>query len=604
VRPTTSTTSRRWRTARYGTAAIAVLTLAAASACSSSNSSSSSSSSSASTSPSASATASPSASSGGSITNFPRTETLYTSGTAYSPPTNWNPLDVGNYATGTQGLIYEPLFLYDPIKGTYDPWLASAPGTWSGNTYTVTVRSGITWSDGTPFTGADVAYSINLAMTNKADPFNANVSTVSSATASGNTVTVKFNGTPGYTEWQGFLWRAPILPQHIWSKLSPSQQITGANTNPVGTGPMTLASYNSQEVAYQTRSNWWATSALGLSFKFKYLVDVVNGSNNQELGALTAGDVDWSNNFLPGINNLMTALNGNAGYGFKTYYPSKPYMLSANTVWLEPNDSVAPMNNVNFRKALAYGLNPAAIAQTVYGGIASPATPTGLLPNLASAGFVSQSVVSQYGFSYNPAKAKQFLAASGYHGQAITLQVPDGWTDWMQGIQVIQQELSQIGINIQLIYPQYPARTSNLTNGTYDLALDNNAGLDSTPWSYFQRVYQLPIQKAQTSQENWERFSSPADWALVQQAGSTPTSDTAKLDTIYSQLEKDFLQQLPEIPVWYNGAWFQGSTKYWQDYPQSGTSDQNMPVMWGGYIGAMTTVYALANLKPVPQTSS
>jgi len=604
VRPTTSTTSRRWRTARYGTAAIAVLTLAAASACSSSNSSSSSSSSSASTSPSASATASPSASSGGSITNFPRTETLYTSGTAYSPPTNWNPLDVGNYATGTQGLIYEPLFLYDPIKGTYDPWLASAPGTWSGNTYTVTVRSGITWSDGTPFTGADVAYSINLARTNAADPYAANVATVANATASGNTVTVTFKSTPGYTEWQGFLWRAPILPQHIWSKLSASQQITGANNNPVGTGPMTLASYNSQEVAYQTRSNWWATSALGLSFKFKYLVDVVNGSNNQELGALTAGDVDWSNNFLPGINNLMTALNGNAGYGFKTYYPSKPYMLSANTVWLEPNDSVAPMNNVNFRKALAYGLNPAAIAQTVYGGIASPATPTGLLPNLASAGFVSQSVVSQYGFSYNPAKAKQFLAASGYHGQAITLQVPDGWTDWMQGIQVIQQELSQIGINIQLIYPQDPARNANLTNGTYDLALDNNAGLDSTPWSYFQRVYQLPIEKAQTSQENWERYSSPADWALVQQAGSTPTSDTAKLDTIYSQLEKDFLQQLPEIPVWYNGAWFQGSTKYWQDYPQSGTSDQNMPVMWGGYIGAMTTVYALANLKPVPQTSS
>ena len=48
---------------------------------------------------------------------------------------------------------------------------------------------------------------------------------------------------------------------------------------------------------------------------------MVNGSNNQELGALTAGDVDWSNNFLPGINNLMTALNGNAGYGLKTFYP-------------------------------------------------------------------------------------------------------------------------------------------------------------------------------------------------------------------------------------------------------------------------------------------
>jgi peptide/nickel transport system substrate-binding protein len=588
VRPKRGLTSRRWRAARYATAAVAVVTLATVSACSSGASSSSGSMLSA---------------SGGSVTNFPRTETLYTSGTAYSPPANWNPLNVGNFATGTQGLIYEPLNLYDPIKGQYDAWLATnTPSTgWRGTTYVINVRPGVKWSDGQPLTGADVAYSINLARTNAADPYSANVTTVANATASGNTVTVTFKGTPGYTEFEDYLWHAPVLPEHIWSKLSSSALITGANSNPVGTGPMKLVTYNPQEVAYQTRSDWWATSALGLSFKFKYLVDTVNGSNNQELGALTGGNVDWSNNFLPGINTLMQSVNGSAGYGLKTYYPSTPYMLSGNTVWLEPNTTVAPMNNVNFRKALAYALNPSAIAQTVYGGIARGATPTGLLPTLN--GYINQSVVKRYGFSYNPNLAKSYLAKSGYHGQAITLQVPDGWTDWMQAVSVIQQELGAVGINVQLIYPQAPARNANLTNGTYDLALDNNAGLDSTPWSYFQRVYNLPIEKQQTAQLNWERFNSPKDWALVQEAGATPPTDTAKLHAIYSQLESDFLQQLPQIPVWYNGAWFQGSTKYWQDFPANGTSREYTPVMWSGYIGALTTVYALANLKPVPQAA-
>ena len=75
-------------------------------------------------------------------------------------------------------------------------------------------------------------------------------------------------------------------------------------------------------------------SQLGLKFKFKYLVDVVNGSNNVELSALTAGQIDWSNNFLPGINELISGLGGNAGYRLKTYYPKAPYMLPANTVWL------------------------------------------------------------------------------------------------------------------------------------------------------------------------------------------------------------------------------------------------------------------------------
>jgi peptide/nickel transport system substrate-binding protein len=596
VRPTTNMMSRRWRVARYGAVvAVGLLTLATASACSSGSSGGS-----------AAAKSSASSAAGSTAASFPRDETLYTSGTAYSPPSNWNPLDTGNFATGTQGLIYEPLFLYDPIKNAYDPWLATGTllSGWNSSqtVYTIHVRPGVKWTDGQSLTGADVAYSINLARTNAADPYSANVTTVANAVASGDTVTVTFKGTPGYTEWTDYLWKAPVLPEHIWSKFPASQIATDANTHPVGTGPMTLDTYNAQEVAYQTQPSWWATSALGLSFKFKYLVDVVNGSNDQELGALTQGNIDWSNNFLPGINQLMNAVGGNAGYTLKTYYPKSPYMLSANTVWLEPNDSVAPMSNVNFRKALAYAVDPSAIAQTVYGGIAKAANPTGLLPTLS--GYVNQSVVSADAPSYNPNLARQYLAKSGYHGQPITLQVPDGWSDWMDATTVIKQELDAIGINLQLIYPQSNARTEDVTDGNFDLQLDNNAGLDATPWSYYQRVYELPINKQQTSELNWERFSSPADWNLVQEAATVPLTDTAKLDSLYSQLETDFFQQEPVIPLWYNGAWFQGNTQYWQGYPSSTSSDQNMPVMWAGYIGAMTTVYALASLQPSPPAQS
>jgi peptide/nickel transport system substrate-binding protein len=577
-----------------------VLTLGVVSACTNSSSNSP-----AAASGSASASASGAAGSGGNLT-FPRNETLYTSGTAYGPPVNWNPLDTGAFATGTQGLIYEPLYLYDPVKSAYDPWLATgaeASG-WQGTKYVINVRSGVKWSDGQPLTGADVAYSINLARTTPADPYSANVATVANAVATGNTVTVTFKGTPGYTEFTDYLWKAPVLPQHIWSKIPASQIATDANKNPVGTGPMTLDTANQQEVAYQTKPDWWATSALGLSFKFKYLVDIVNGSNSQELGQLTSGSIDWSNNYLPGINQLATAQQGNGGYTLKFFYPKTPYMLSGNTVWLEPNTTKAPMSNVNFRRALAYALNPSAIAQAVYGGIAAPANPTGLLPTLQSAGFVDSAVVKQNGATYNPTMAKQMLAQSGYHGQTLTLEAPQGWSDWNTAQQVIQQELQQVGINIQVVMPSANQRTADLTNGNYDLALDNNAGLDSTPWSYFQRVYQLPIQKQQSAQENWERFSSPADWNLVQQAATVAPSNTAKLNQIYSTLEKDFLQQQPEIPLWYNGVWFQGNTQFWQDFPSSTGSDQNIPAMWNGYIGAMTTVPALAQLSPVAQKAS
>ncbi len=75
---------------------------------------------------------------------FPHSDTLYTSGTAYSPPTNFNPNDPGALYTGTNGLLYESLFLYDPIHNKYIPWLATS-GTWSGDTYTIHLRNGVDW---------------------------------------------------------------------------------------------------------------------------------------------------------------------------------------------------------------------------------------------------------------------------------------------------------------------------------------------------------------------------------------------------------------------------------------------------------------------------
>jgi len=537
-----------------------------------------------------------------SITSLPRAETLYTSGAAYSAPTNWNPMNEGNFATGTQGLLYETLFLYNPVTNTYIPWLAKS-GTWTTpSTYTIVLRNGVTWSNGKPLTCTDVAYTIMLAKTNAAVPYSnlgAGLGGVSCTNA--QTAVVTFSS-PEYTQWQNFLWHNPIINQAVWSKLTPANQVTGANAHPVGSGPMLFFAANDQEVVYTDNPNWWATKDLGLKFHFKYLVDIVNAANPVELGQLLEGNLDWSNNFLAGIGSLVSSpastgvLNGTGGDGLLTYYPTAPYMMSANTVWLEPNTTKFPMSNLNFRKALAYAINPAQIASVIYDNIVDPANPVGLLPNLDP--FIPASV-KPLEFSYNPAKAKAFLAASGYKGTAVTIQDPDGWTDWNSATDLIVQELKAIGINAVAYFPQDAARNTNLTDGTYDLALDNNATVAATPWSYFDRVFQLPILKQQTAQLNWERYSDPAAWALVQKIGTVVPTDTTAIQALYTQLETIFLQNLPEIPLWYNGAWAQFNTTYWHDYPTSTTpNDQYTPVVWGGWLGNMTTVLALAQIEP------
>src|SRR5262245_66556230 len=57
-------------------------------------------------------------------TSYPRNETLYISGTQWGPPNNWNPIMDWQYATGTEGLVYEKLFIYDRMKGQYTPSVA------------------------------------------------------------------------------------------------------------------------------------------------------------------------------------------------------------------------------------------------------------------------------------------------------------------------------------------------------------------------------------------------------------------------------------------------------------------------------------------------
>src|SRR5664280_3523784 len=173
-------------------------------------------------------------------TVYNRATTLYTSGKQWGAPSTWNPLDP-NAAMGVVGLQYETLFLYDPIKDVYTPWLASA-GSWDSakTTYTINVRQGVKWSDGTAMTAADVAFSINLyqnaALGSTLFTFVDKVVVDST----GNNVVVTFKGTPAYQEFMSALYNDPIVPSAIWSKYQTDANILKfLNANGVGTGPYT-----------------------------------------------------------------------------------------------------------------------------------------------------------------------------------------------------------------------------------------------------------------------------------------------------------------------------------------------------------------------------
>ncbi len=523
------------------------------------------------------------------VTTYPRSETLYTSGTQWGPPSTWNPLVTWGYATGTLGLCYETLYLFDPLTGDYIPWLAES-GAWTAdNVYELRLREGILWQDGETFDADDVVFTFELGQM-EAVYYNPLWNWLDSAEAV-DAYTVRFTfDEPLYQEWGNLLYSMAMLPEHLWAERSEEEVATGVNENPVGTGPYVYGTHAQDRMVWQKNPTWWATDILGLDVAPTRIVDIVNGSNNVALGQVLQGGLDLSNNFLPGVATLIEG-----GYGVQTYYPEPPYMIGANTAWLVMNNNRAPMDDPAFRRAMAHAIDVDQIVRVVYGNIVEAANPTGLLPIWDQ--FVDEAVVEELGFSYNPDTASQILADAGYadvngdgfletpEGDPISLSiiVPNGWTDWMESIRVIAEGAQAIGINLQTQFPDYGGYADARNSGEYDMAISNEAQMSNTVWTYYDWVFQSPVRDTMTN-GNYSRYDNPEVFDLVEALDRTPVDDIAGMQEIISEIQRIQLTDMPLIPLWYNGLWAQYSDAVWTNWPTSeaGTPDY-LPATWRGY---------------------
>jgi peptide/nickel transport system substrate-binding protein len=544
------------------------------------------------------------------LIGYPRSQTLITSGTQWGNIAGTNPY-TGNYAAGMIGLDLETLLRFDPIKGTYINWLAQS-AKWTGaKQFTIVVRSGVQWGDGKAFTAADVAFNLNLLRFKTSQWNNLYLNVKKPIKAKGNTVVVNFKSTPNYIQWQNAMWNIPMIsPVQAKNAIVNAASLTTYSPgNPIGTGPYKMDPKGfdpTTRVVWVKKAHWWAADqGLSPSPQPKYVIDLVNTSNTNSLSAVLAGVEDLNNNYLPGVEQLV-------GQGkVSTYYKKAPYMLSANTAWLEPNTTHKPLNDPVFRRALAESINVNQIVTQDYHNLVLPASPSGLLPTWSK--YIDKTAVADNGFKYNPTDAVKLLTDAGYKkdssgmfmnkdGSKIDLQisVPQGWSDWEAARDMIVASAKAAGIRITAQVKDFNTWQSDRNLGKFDLVVDNNYQISDNPWTYWNGIFHLPIITTGTGQTNFNygRYSNPTAWALVQKLDKTPLSNTAAIKELNTTLQTTLMKEMPLIPLWYNGQWAQFTSKYWTNWPAAGTNRQYTPVMWGGYL-QMTGIDMFTHLKPV-----
>jgi peptide/nickel transport system substrate-binding protein len=492
---------------------------------------------------------------------------------------NFNPFQTATELHGTY-LIYEPLEITSPVDGSYTPYLATGYTFTDPKTLVYTIRPGVKWSDGQPFTPADVVFTFNLLKKYPALDGTGVWSQISAVSASGQDVTVTFKA-PN-VPFASSIAATPIVPEHIWSKVADPVKYT--NPHPVGTGPFMLDKFAPTQYTLKKNSHYWQAAKIAPS-EVAFPAQATNQSTNQL--EVSSGQFDWSYTYLPDVTR--TYVDRDPAH-YRYWFPP------GGTICLYLNLTKAPYSDVNFRNGISLALDRTTIAKKAVNGYMSQASLSGLiLPNLSK--WLDPSLPAQGLVSQNRAAAQADFAKAGYTlrgGKLIgksgaqatmTIAMPNSFSDWVAAATEVSNELGAAGLKVSLDLPQFPQYQQDIQAGTFDAAIGGFGGT-GIPYTDFNNAlnssFAAPVHTATAN--NFERFKNPAvNQALATLAAST--SQAPQLQATY-KLEQIMYAAVPFVPLYYGGSWGLFSTRHFTGWP-SASNPYTLPT---DYNNALLTV--------------
>jgi len=492
---------------------------------------------------------------------------------------------------GATGLIYEPLLQFNlaaPPK--FYPWLATAY-TWSngGKTIAFTIRQGVKWNNGSAMTPDDVVFTYNLVKANAA--INLAGLPITSVSSSGNQVTINFSSAQ-YLDLQQIA-GVPILPKAVWGSVG--NPTTFTDPKPVGTGPYVLKTFTPQGFTLTKNTSYWQASMV----KVPNVYFPVYTSNTGALSALYSGAIDWTGNFIPGLQKQ-----------FVDTAPAYHHFWEApgSTNALMPNLSKWPTNQLPVRQAISLAVNRNLLASEGEAGLENPVTNASGITLPTFQAWAAPAAAYSVSPTGSAAQASAVLAKAGYkknaagfyalNGKEVTIQLvsPAAYTDYAAVGTMVAQELKAAGINASFQGISVDAWNADMASGNFQLAEHwSNNGL--TPFNLYDNWLNSALHNGKSNTGDYEGLKNPAiDAALAKLAGdATVEQQTADLAPIMSFVAKN----LPVIPITTASEWFEYNSQHWVGWPtQQNPYETGQPTGTNTGAGAGTDEVVILHLSP------
>ena len=401
-----------------------------------------------------------------------------------------NEVDSFNPFKGIEAASYEMWALsYDMLVNYSMKDMSPAPGLateWEtsddGLTWTFHLRDDVTWSDGEPFTSADVVHTYSRVIDGgvEADTWGSYLSSVEEVTAPDEqTVELHLERPNAVLP----LLPIPILPEHIWKDISEKQANTYAaepEDGPVvGTGPFVLVEGTAGGSTYRFEANpdYWGSGPYVDEVVFR-----VFKAEDPAVQALIKGEIDFLHDITP---LQLKALEGREGIttvdGISPLFDE--FAFNAGAVDLETGKPIGDGNpalrDPKFRHALGYAIDIDRLIEGAYQGAAEPGQT--IVPSAYSN--YHWSPPEGEGFTFDLEKAGELLDEAGYEmGDDGLRTMPDGspiGTLRLVGrpeeprsvtaLDFFKEWLAELGIEAEVSSMESNRRTNAILDGEFDV---------------------------------------------------------------------------------------------------------------------------------------